>query len=77
VLEGIENPRAIDQKSVDAQQARRISTEIVGYKLAARCLWRKIKRGLSAGRVQSVVTRVVTDREEEIRAFYPPRNTGC
>jgi DNA topoisomerase-1 len=70
VLESIENPRSIDQDLVDAQQARRILDRIVGYKLSP-LLWRKIKRGLSAGRVQSVVTRMVADREEEIRAFVP------
>ncbi len=68
VTESIQNPRAIDQDLVDAQQARRILDRIVGYKLSP-LLWRKIKTGLSAGRVQSVATRMVVDREEEIRAF--------
>ena len=70
VTESIQAPRTIDQDLVDAQQARRILDRIVGYKLSP-MLWRKIKRGLSAGRVQSVATRMVTDREEEIRAFQP------
>lgn len=70
VRESIEHPRAIDKDLVDAQQARRILDRIVGYKLSP-LLWRKIKRGLSAGRVQSVATRMVTDREEEIRSFVP------
>ena len=68
VTESIKNPRAIDQDLVDAQQARRILDRIVGYKLSP-LLWRKIKTGLSAGRVQSVATRMVVDREEEIKAF--------
>ena len=70
VNESIENPRKIDQDLVDAQQARRILDRIVGYKLSP-LLWRKIRRGLSAGRVQSVATRMVTDRENEIKAFVP------
>lgn len=68
VSEGIESPRSIDMDLVDAQQARRILDRIVGYRLSP-LLWSKIKRGLSAGRVQSVVTRMVVDREEEIKAF--------
>lgn len=70
VLEGIQSPRSIDMNLVDAQQARRILDRIVGYKLSP-LLWSKIKRGLSAGRVQSVVTRMVVDREDEISAFIP------
>ncbi len=70
VQESIKHPRAIDQDLVDAQQARRILDRIVGYKLSP-LLWRKIRKGLSAGRVQSVATRMVLDREEEIRAFEP------
>ena len=70
VLEAIANPRAIDADLVDAQQARRILDRIVGYELSP-LLWKKVRRGLSAGRVQSVVTRLVVDRENEIRAFVP------
>ena len=68
VTESINNPRAIDQDLVDAQQARRILDRIVGYQLSP-LLWRKVKTGLSAGRVQSVATRIVVDREEEIKNF--------
>ena len=68
VSESIQHPRAIDQDLVDAQQARRILDRIVGYQLSP-LLWRKVRRGLSAGRVQSVATRLVVEREEEIRAF--------
>lgn len=67
---GIHHPRDIDLDLVDAQQARRILDRIVGYQLSP-FLWRKVKRGLSAGRVQSVATRIVVDREREIRAFIP------
>ena len=70
VQESIANPRDIDQDLVDAQQARRILDRIVGYKLSP-FLWRKVRRGLSAGRVQSVAIRMVVDRENEIRAFRP------
>jgi DNA topoisomerase-1 len=70
VQESIEHPRPIDQDLVNAQQARRILDRIVGYKLSP-FLWKKIKRGLSAGRVQSVTMRMVVDREEEIRVFVP------
>ena len=68
VTESIRKPRDIDQDLVDAQQARRVLDRIVGYTLSP-LLWRKVKRGLSAGRVQSVATRMVVDREEEIRNF--------
>ena len=70
VLQSIANPRQIDRNLVDAQQARRVLDRIVGYQLSP-LLWRKIRRGLSAGRVQSVATRLVVEREEEIRAFQP------
>ena len=70
VQESIQEPRDIDQNLVDAQQARRILDRIVGYELSP-LLWKKIRRGLSAGRVQSVATRMVDDREREIEAFQP------
>ena len=70
VSESIKEPRAIDQALVDAQQARRILDRIVGYQLSP-LLWKKVRRGLSAGRVQSVAMRLVDDREKEIEAFKP------
>ena len=70
VHESIASPRDIDYDLVDAQQARRILDRIVGYQLSP-LLWKKVRRGLSAGRVQSVATRLVVDRENEIRAFVP------
>ena len=70
VQESIQEPREIDQNLVDAQQARRILDRLVGYELSP-LLWKKIRRGLSAGRVQSVATRMVDDREREIEAFQP------
>ena len=70
VTKAIQEPRPIDQDLVDAQQARRILDRIVGYQLSP-LLWKKVRRGLSAGRVQSVATRMVVDRENEIRAFQP------
>ena len=70
VNESIAQPREIDQSLVDAQQARRILDRIVGYQLSP-LLWKKIRSGLSAGRVQSVATRMVCDREHEIAAFQP------
>ena len=70
VRDGLANPRDIDQDLVDAQQARRILDRIVGYKLSP-LLWRKVRKGLSAGRVQSVATRMVIDREQEIKNFVP------
>jgi len=70
VLHGIENPAKIDAHRVDAQQARRILDRLVGYKISP-LLWDKVRRGLSAGRVQSVALRIVVEREREIQAFKP------
>lgn len=70
VKEALEHPRAIDMDRVDAQQARRALDRLVGYKISP-LLWAKVKKGLSAGRVQSVATRMVVEREQEIEAFIP------
>lgn len=70
ILKAIENPRKIDQNLVNAQQARRILDRIVGFEMSP-VLWRKVKTGLSAGRVQSVAVRLIVDREKEIRDFIP------
>ncbi len=70
IKEAVKNPKDIDMSLVDSQQARRILDRIVGYKLSP-ILWSKIKSGLSAGRVQSVATRIIVERENEIRKFIP------
>jgi DNA topoisomerase-1 len=70
VLAALEKPTAIDKKMVDAQQARRVLDRLVGYKISP-LLWDKVRRGLSAGRVQSVALKLVCDREREINAFLP------
>ena len=70
ILKAIENPRSIDQNLVNAQQARRVLDRIVGFEMSP-VLWKKVKTGLSAGRVQSVAVRLVVEREQEVRAFVP------
>ncbi len=68
VQEAFAHPGRIDSRKVDAQQARRILDRLVGYQISP-LLWEKVRRGISAGRVQSVALRLVVDREKEIRAF--------
>jgi DNA topoisomerase-1 len=70
ILKAVENPRDIDQNLVNAQQARRILDRIVGFEMSP-VLWKKVKTGLSAGRVQSVAVRLIVEREQEIRQFKP------
>lgn len=70
VKESLKHPRKIDINLVDAQQSRRMLDRIVGYKISP-ILWAKVKRGLSAGRVQSAALRIICDREDEIKAFVP------
>ena len=70
VSDAIDNPGSINKDLVNAQTARRVLDRLVGYKLSP-LLWKKVRRGLSAGRVQSVVVRLIVDREDEIKAFKP------
>ena len=74
VQEAFEHPRDIDRNLVDAQQARRVLDRLVGYQVSP-LLWDKVRRGLSAGRVQTVALRLIVEREREIKAFEK-KNTG-
>ena len=75
VLAALEHPTTINKQMVDAQQARRVLDRLVGYKISP-LLWDKVRRGLSAGRVQSVALKLVCDREREIERVRRPRSTG-
>ena len=70
VQEAIKNPRTLDKNLIDAQQARRVLDRIVGYQISP-LLWKKVRKGLSAGRVQSIAVMLIVDREEEIEKFIP------
>ena len=70
VKDAIKHPRTIDQRLVDSQQARRILDRLIGFSLSE-LLWKNVKSGLSAGRVQSIAARIITEREDDIRAFVP------
>ena len=75
ILEAIKHPGEIDKRMVDAQQARRVLDRLVGYKISP-ILWDKVRRGLSAGRVQSVALKLICDREREIEGFIPEEYTA-
>jgi DNA topoisomerase-1 len=72
----MEKPGQVNVNLVDAQQARRVLDRLVGYKISP-LLWDKVRRGLSAGRVQTVALRLIVEREREIRAFWPPGSRRC
>ena len=76
VKNAFKDPRSIDMKLVDAQQARRVLDRLVGYSISP-ILWKKVKKGLSAGRVQSIALKLVIDRENAIKAFVPEEYWTC